>query len=487
MANNFKSDEQTRTAGGFPTLVNCTTTSVIVSSVLIAVADVGSADYPVFEMELFFKKSGSSPRSLRLFKGTGLPKGSTTEVLEKNVILENGDQLLMNFGTITGGGSVTVITNYMEKTADVATSEVSDLSDVSSVDPDNGQVLVYNSSSGNYEPTTLGDVADIGDTGDLPEQTTGFEPRNRYMKNFGSLSQLQNTGNTETATEVLKNSPEDVVFVGCNSGYTGLEGVPFSFTFENIIQALLQGALEEISADPGNGVDIATLTGTGGIGDLDDDGAVSTADLLDFLVNFGQNWSLGNSSLFQPTKLKFVDGTTTLVDGNLTVLGFDSNDSVGPLAGTQDVTVDGSNNLVKIDKSSAAYPLHVLLDKHLLVGARGNHGILQVTTQVAGETLELLARVKIYDEANVQLGNTIEEAIYSQTFNEAVTDFLVATESHALITNTTVEDITGYSLGWKNSNFRYLTVQIVAKTRNGTNAYVSLDGTFRIELYNSAP
>lgn len=175
MANNFKSAEFTRTAGGSEILVDCTVPSVIVNSVYVNVSDVGTADYPITFVRLQFRKtSGGTYRTLAAVKkdeaASVLNKDYRTELLDKPVILNSGDTLMMSWGVVSGGGSVSCIVNYMERTAELDVTNIGELNDVSATTPANGQALVWNGSF--WTPTAT--AGTITDTDALTEGSTNL-------------------------------------------------------------------------------------------------------------------------------------------------------------------------------------------------------------------------------------------------------------------------------------------------------------------------
>lgn len=156
MANNFKSAEFTRTAGGSEILIDCTIPAVIVNSVYVSVADVGTAEYPITFVRLDFRKtSQGSQRTIAIIKkneNTGILKREyRIELLDKPVILNAGDRLTMSWGAMTGGGSVSCILNYMERTAELGSANIGELNDVSATTPVDGQALVWSGSA--WTPT----------------------------------------------------------------------------------------------------------------------------------------------------------------------------------------------------------------------------------------------------------------------------------------------------------------------------------------------
>lgn len=478
MPNNFKSLQQRfSAANAFNDVLVGSETSTLINNVTLNIHPNTTGKF-----HLILYKYGETPIKIATHKPTSSSDDAVIDMLDKSIVLEENDSLMLQ--VLNNTGTVDIVVHYMEKTTDFSTGDMSTIADVSLTDPTDGQILVYNSSSSQYEPTTLGDVSDISDTGDLPQQSSGTEPFNRYMKNFGSLSELQNNGDTETPAEVLKNSPDDVVFVACNSGLTGSEGKPLRFTFNDIIQALLQGALEDLVLDINSPVTTELVTGTGGFGDLDDDGAVGTSDLIELLTVFGGAWSDTNSSLFVRTKVKIEQGqlfTTSIPDGEVRTIDFALSDVVTTEPGSQNVVKDATNNLIKIQSSTTAghYPLYAVQDKYLYIGMEGGTSYHVINT-VAGETNRVQARIKIYDEDDNQLGTDIVSEVASQTFESAGPNNIVGMQQ-TLIQNFYVEQESGHTGGWNADDFDYLTVQLEAYNDSGSEFLIAMRNC-RIEL-----
>jgi len=461
MANNFKSVEITRTAGGSPTLVNCTTTSAIVSSILVAVADAGSAVNPVASMELFLQKSGGSVVSLKIIKaGTNfLVKGTTTEMLEKNIVLENGDALIMTFGTFSGGGSVTVVANYMERTASVATSNLADLNDVSSAAATSGQVLAWDGTQ--WEPTTSSGT--LTDTGDLAEQSSGTEPLNRYMKNLNSLAALTD-GVSSAPEDVLSDTPGNVNFVVENN--TLSPAPPQKVTFDQIIQALMVGPLTDIANDPSNNLSLATFTGSGGVGDFNNDGEVGSGDLLDFLTWFGNSWAGANSNLFQPSKMTFTDGVNTLLnDTTWTTIQFDSADYT-VTAGTQNVTVDHTtNHSLKLTSQTSPYLLKDVPNKYIELSTE-EEVLAIVTTEISNQRITIRATIDLYDSSDIALGSQATFEWHEKGFWEASTHAWTYPGVRTIL-NSEIAALCSVTDGMENGSFHSVVITLQAKTNSG--------------------
>lgn len=455
MANNFKSTQLTLTAanGGGTALLACSVTSIIVSSINYHVHD-GTGGVAI--IEFLVQKSGGTSQPIYVKKT--LPSGDTTEVLDKSLILENGDILYVIVGTITTG-SLTIMTQYMERTASVATSNLADLNDVSSAAATSGQVLAWDGTQ--WEPTTSSGT--LTDTSGLVEQSSGTEPWNRYMKNLNSLAALTDSSANDPQ-DVLSDTPSNVNFVVENN--TLSPAPPQKVTFEQIIQALMAGPIGDIASDPSNNLSLATFTGSGGVGDLNDDGEVSTADLLTFLTAFGSAWSNAGNTTFQPSVVQFSDGDVVQLNSSTwTTLSFASGDFTAT-AGTQNVTVDyTTNHDIEFASQASPYLLKDVPYKEIFLSTL-NGFLATVITEVASERITIRATIDLFDSGGTPLGAQGYFTWKEQAFTEAGATSWVSPGT-LQITSSEIATTCSVTDGLDNASFHSVVVTLQAKTAGG--------------------
>jgi hypothetical protein len=221
---------------------------------------------------------------------------------------------------------------------------------------------------------------------------------------------MKNLDVLEVLTDDLSNNPEDVLsdtpssvnFVVENNALTTPR--PQKVTFENIIQALLAGPIGDIASDPNNNLSLATFTGSGGLGDINNDGEVGTADLLTFLTAFGSAWSSASNSTFQPSVVEFSDSDIVLLnDTTWTTLSFDLGDFTAT-AGTQNVTVDyTTNHDIKFASQTSPYLLKNVPYKEVLLSVISGN-LADVVTEIAGQRIDIRAAIDLYDSGGTPLG-----------------------------------------------------------------------------------
>lgn len=457
MANNFKSKEVFWNTGATKLLLSCSTSSAIVSSITYQGTQSSGGD-----ATLKFYKNGSTLRDVSIKKSIG---SATTEFLTKSWVLENGDQFQMTVGNLSETAVVTI--HYMEKTASVATSDTSDLSDVTSDAPQNGQILVFNSTLGKYEPVSISSgLGSAVDTGDLPEETTGTEPLNRYMKNIGGLDDLSSGGASSAAT--LYGDAAKSMFVVEHDD----ENVVQKVSFADIIAAIIQVGSNDIVA--GGYADVSVFTGpTGVYGDLDGNGAVGTADLLAFLTTFGNTWGQ-TSSLFSSSRIIVNDPTgytRTLYEDTTIQMVLPSSSYVTVIQGTQTVVVDYTNELISIESASSEVPISAWTNMKVVFT-----GSLGCTVAVVDDSVNVELRYTLYDSSGTSLGNGANLLIYNYPVAEAGTDQSVPIDF--ILDSPTLETNTVITGGWTNADIDKIEFSFYANTLN------TLPGSFWFEGLN---
>jgi hypothetical protein len=448
MALNYKSFQFESTASQSVVPVNCNTTSCLVRSATVYNAT--GSDLTCIPR---VQKSGEVQLDLKAFSvGTG----QTVSLLIEPIILENGDQ----FKVSLGGAGLRLFVSYVESTAVLNATSVKELSDWSTTAPADGQIPVWDNASGQYVPTTSG--ATLADTGGLPEQSSGTEPLNRYMKNLDALDPLTDLSSSDPE-DVLSDNPGDVNFVVENN--TLSPAPPQKVTFEQIIQALMAQGLTDIANDPNNNLSLATFTGSGGVGDLNNDGQVSVADLLSFLTYFGSTWTDPIQSLFTPSVVKFTDSDNVILDEAWTTLSFAQSDFT-VTAGTQNVIVDyTTNHDIKFASQTSPYLLRNVPYKEILLSThQGN--LASVITQVADQEISVRVTIDLFNVGGTALGGQGYFDWTSKTFKEAGTSFwlgpgMIEITSSEIATQCSVTD------GLDNTSFDSVVVKLQAKTNGG--------------------
>lgn len=464
MANNFKSKEVQITTDSTVNLLTCTTTSAIVSSITLQMSDGGTMTKGILK---FYKSGGGSNRSVVILKAPG---AAVEDLLTKSFVMESSDQFQFQSTGLNGTAVLTV--HYMERTADVSTQELSDLTNVSGTDPSDGQFLVYSNALGQWTPQTLSgaNLGEASDTGDLPEDTIGAEPRNRYMKGLNGLDDLTDNSSNLPA-HVLYSDPTNIHFVVENNSLS--TPVVQKVTWDQLIKSIIEVGVNDLVA-AGYG-DIDTYSPNGIVGDLNGDGDVSTADLLEFLTMFGQGWLNAAGSFWQATVAEVNNGGLTNVTSSITVLNFDTQD-VTVTQGTQAVTVSGAGNSITIESGTSETPISALSTKQLKVFTDVSTDAFTVVTSQSNERVEYYLLVDCYDDSDVQVGSTVQYNFATGFFGAAGT-FTTGTVGSAdygaiplgAFTNAGITD------GLANTSIEKLVVKFGAKTDNGTSTLVNIN------------
>lgn len=486
MANNFKNIEQRFTSNGSTALLTCTTTSIIVNSVTFNV-DGGDLAHGLCQLKL---KRGSSA-SLRTIKtiqhidrSSSDPFSQFLELIDRPLILENGHQLWFQHapGTATG---ITVTVNYLEQTADVATSDLGDLSNVSPTQPADGQILAWSQSDGEWQPLTVdaADIAGVSDTGDLPQDTTGAEPRNRYMRGFNALDELTDDSSA-TPAETIINSPDAIQFVVENTDLSTVK--PMKITYQDFILAILQSGIQDLVDSDQNSYTLDTFTSGGQLADFNDDGNVGSADLLEFLTLYGQEWGNTVSGDFTQSQVEIELDTSPAQEFNDTgtTLNIGTGMTTTTTAGSQVITHDTTNNVIKIADGDTPIHFHDIPNKALeITGFTQAGNPLEVQTFEANTTIRLKAVIKLYSAADAQLGNDCEFTIMG--YNQVAAGVQSVNVQPKVLETTDVRTQTFedgvFNDGWSNQSVEYFTVEFVAETEGGTAALIqtNLIMTFR--------
>lgn len=451
MALNYKSYQFTSPSALGIVPITCTTTSCLVRS-----ATVYNSTSSTLTCESQVQKSGQS--SFLKFNEFYVVAGETKSLLIEPVVLENGDSLRVVFG----GSGMSLFISYVESTAVLNATSVKELSDWSATTPQDGQIPVWDNTAGEYVPTTTG--ATLTDTSGLPEQDSGTEPLNRYMKNLNLLDPLTD-GSSSDPEDVLSDTPGDVNFVVENSSLS--LAPPQKVTFSQIIQALMAGPIGDIASDPNNNLSLATFTGSGGLGDLNNDGAVSTGDLLTFLTAFGASWSSATNSTFQPSVVQFNDSDIVVLnDTSWTTLSFDLGDFTAT-AGTQNVTVDyTTNHDIKFASQTSPYLLKNVPYKEIHLSVIEND-LADITTQMSGQEIDIRAAIDLYDSNGTPLGGQGYFTWANKSFVQAGNNNWEG-PGFLEITSSEIASKCGVTNGLDNTSFDSVVVTLQAKVNSGS-------------------
>jgi hypothetical protein len=474
MANNFKSLQQPfTTANQTIDLLTCSVTAIIVSKVQINILPSGTGKF-----HLLLTKSGQGSVKLATKKWATSNDDEVFDLIDKSFVLEDGD--VITGQTENSGTTVQVTVHYMERTADVATSALGDLSNVSGTTATDGQFLVYDNATGTWGPQTLSgaNLGTASDTGDLPEDTVGAEPRNRYMKGLNGLDDLTDNSSNLPA-HVLYSDPANVHFVVENNSLS--TPVVQKVTWDQLIKSIIEvGVNDLVAAGYGS---TATYTSSGGIlGDLNGDGAVGSGDLLEFLVLFGQSWADNAGAFWQPTTATVANANNTIISSSVTTLSFDSPD-VTVTQGTQAVTVSGAANTITIESGSGNTPMSALSTKKLRVTSESGVDAFTVITYQADEIVQYWVVVRCYDSSGVQVGSTVQYQMAQGNFGEAGT-YSTGTAQANTFGDIPASEFTGnITDGLANTDIEKIVVNFGASNSSGDDTIVIINN-LQIALVN---
>lgn len=476
MANNFKSKQIVITATGTTNIYTCSTVSCVVSSITAQVVTSGSN--PSCSATLKFSKDGSVHKAVSIRKD--IPE-TPIDFLTKTWVMNDTDQFVVQTSVMTNVAELIINIHYLERTASVASADLGDLNNVSGATPTNGQVLAWNNSNQEWEPLTVdsADVSGTDDTSDLPEQSTGTEPFNRYMKDFDGLDTLTNSG-SDSAAETMDGAPDAVVFVAENTDLTTPK--PMKVTFGDIMAAIVTRGVEDL-ANAGIG-SVSDYTFGGIVGDFNGDGAVGSADLLDFLVLFGTSWANNNSSYFQPTVVNITSTAATSVTATTAasaqVLSFAASD-IALEGGTQNVTATASTNTIRITEQGDPYFIDLIQNKQLVFTFAD--GGMTFDVEEAGSQINVFASISMYDADDNQLGTTaLVPASPLLTFVNAGTNIALAQESTLQTNNASLASVSGAVGGLDVDDLSYIEVQLKAWTNGGAISVSIEDFEMRLRI-----
>lgn len=330
------------------------------------------------------------------------PANKAAECLTSPIVLEDGDELIAQ---ISGGG-FTFFLQYAERTTAAATGDIENLNNVSDDAPSNNDVLIYNSTSGQYEPGSVSSVGTGAITG-----TNGLteESPNRFMKRLDLLDDIAVNNAGMDNPEYLSANP-DTLFLTQEGGNNPVRKV----TFEDIMAAIVETGVDALVNAGYGTTSTYTADGSAVTGDLDGDGSVSTTDLLIFLTSFGslvdQVLYNFNLSVFRHSSggQRDLISRDVFYDMNITTSSADT-------TGSQNVTIDTTNGAVTITQNQVDFAAQggfkIIVEK----ANSANDDGLQVTIKEDGTTLEFWIQIQAFEGGT--LVDTYTARFHEHTYN----------------------------------------------------------------------
>lgn len=195
----------------------------------------------------------------------------------------------------------------------------------------------------------------------------------------------------------IKDNPDDIV-IAAKSSISGYEGT-YKFTLEDFFTGIVQSGITQLTND-GYGVEGDYVGTTSGIlGDFNNDNAVGTADLLEFLALYGSAYSQ-ESDLFQPSSIRLSGDPETIItadDSGIITLEWAQANTSQALPGSNAITILDDSNEIQFS-SGSGLPLSSFPNKKAGMQFYSSSAIaFKVRTYIAGARVNFYAIVKAYD------------------------------------------------------------------------------------------
>jgi len=212
---------------------------------------------------------------------------------------------------------------------------------------------------------------------------------------FGGLPPIT-PGSGEDVANVLASNPTNFLFAVDDFAENDHKKV----TLDDIAGALAAGLVDGL---PTGGTAYYTGETSGLPADLNNDGQVSTADLLEFLTAFGEVGDGSDTSVRLTTTASLSLDDTNEGPDNADTLTFTTSDSAIS-TGTAALTVDGTNNKLVFynDGTASGLPAQYFFDgnpnrKYKFHTTSGGTNPFSVTLNVSSARISIRARIESFD------------------------------------------------------------------------------------------
>lgn len=236
----------------------------------------------------------------------------------------------------------------------------------------------------------------------------------------------------------IKNNAEDITLVA-KSAITGQEGT-YKFTVANFFAGIVQAGLTQ-AVDDGFATEADYQGATSGLlGDFDDDGAVTSADLLVFLSLFGDIYE-SDADLFSTSSIQLLCGSDQFVavdSADKVTLTFASDDTLNASPGTNGINVNAGDNNIEF-VSGSGLPITSWPTKKATIKLKTGDVPFYVKTTFPNQTLHFYRILKLYNALDV-LVETREELMGTVTVEVPTGDNGTTVTAGAMdFTSTTTE------------------------------------------------
>ncbi len=288
---------------------------------------------------------------------------------------------------IRGGGGIVGIGTGVDGVAPALESKF--VTDTITVDVDTGDVtgIAVKSGATLFTASTISDfstaVAAVSEvaTNTLKTSFPGFgtgagtalEGTTDTLGDISGLGSVLRTDGSGTAVEGIKEHANQLTLVADSTipGQTGSK----RFTIQDFFTAIVTSGLEE--ADSGGFVDIADYVGatSGVVGDFNDDGQVGSADLLQFLILYGQIFE-GDNGAFANSYLQIQSNSQTVnfPDTTARTLTWSNSNVPANLVVQSGVSInilDASDEIEFVSGATTQYPITAWTHKRVILRSGG--------------------------------------------------------------------------------------------------------------------